>query len=335
MNSDRLLDALGHRVRSLKGTHYPLRAPAKVNLRLRVLGRLPHGYHNLSMVNGAISLADEIVCSFNDGCGVELSVEPPLAGTTVLQNLVTKALVSFVAEFTAKEPVALTTEALDSLPFAFSATITKKVPTGGGLGGGSSDAAAVLRLLVALFSRDVCEVLGISEQEFIQRVLSVAARCGADVPYSFFGGFAWVQGVGERVTPLSRFPSDFSPTKTKVLVVMPSFACATKEFYEEFRIKRPTIPESADECERELNQCEVPSISRLLRNDFEEVLCELYPAMGDFLALLRRFFPGRASITGSGSTLFAILQEGDEPAVKELECEIARLHGACTVASWE
>jgi 4-diphosphocytidyl-2C-methyl-D-erythritol kinase len=287
------------------------------------------------MVNGAISLADEMVCSFHDGSGVELRVNPPLVGTPVLQNLVTKAVLSFVAEFTTPEPVELTMESLNSLPFSFSATIEKKIPSGGGLGGGSSDAAAVLRLLVSLFSRDVCEVLGITEQVFLERVLAVAARCGADVPYSFYGGFAWVQGVGERVTPLSHFPSDFSPTETNVLVVMPPFGCATQEFYEGFRSRKPTISECSEEYERELSRSEIPPLSKLLRNDFEGVLCELYPALGEYLALLRRFFPGRASITGSGSTLFAILGEGDESAVRELEGEIVRLRGAFVVSSWE
>ena len=335
MSSERLLDALARRVRSCKGRQYPLRAPAKVNLRLRVLGRLHNGYHNLSMVNGTISLVDEIVCSFNDGSRVDLQIEPPLPETSVLQNLITKALLGFVSEFGSGSPVALTQEALDSLPFTFSAKVEKKIPMGGGLGGGSSDAAAVLRLLAALFSKDVCEVLGISEQIFLHRVLSVAARCGADVPYSFYGGFAWVQGVGEKVTPLSRFPSDFSPADSRVVVVMPPFGCSTKEFYEEFRIRNPTLVESTEECERELERGNLPSVDHLLHNDFEGILCELYPAIGEYLALLRSFFPGRASITGSGSTLFAILRKGEEVSFREFETEIARLQGTCAVASWE
>lgn len=344
MDSDSLLDALAERATSCRGRSFPLRAPAKVNLRLRVLGRLPNGYHTLSMVNGAISLADEIACSFHEGSGIELEMTPPLPGTSVLQNLVTKAVVSFVDEFICAESHpriarlnenTINADDLRRLPFKLAVKIEKKIPTGGGLGGGSSDAAAVLRLLVSLFSQDVCASLGISEEIFLTRVLAVAARCGADVPYSFYGGFAWVQGVGERVTPLSQFPPDLSPSDTKVLVVLPPFGSATKAFYEGFRTQVPTIHDSTEECECELSKGEIPPLSRLLRNDFEGVLCQLYPAIGEFLAVMRRFFPGRASITGSGSTLFAILRSGDESAVEELKCEISRLGGTCAVTSWE
>ena len=331
MMNVRLFDALAARALSVEGQHFPVRAPAKVNLRLRVLGRFPNGYHDLSMVNGSISLADEIVCSFNAGCGVELTIVPPLVDTPVGQNLITKVVLSFVGEFlggsSAESRLALT---LEELPFTLSATVTKRIPTGGGLGGGSSDAAAVLRILVTLFAADICQTLGIKEEEFLRRVLAAALRCGSDIPYSFFGGFAWVRGIGERVAPFT----SVQLSDPRVLVVIPPFASDTKEFYSAYRERIPAIS-GKEEWEQEFRAGSLSHLPPILRNDFESVLCELYPAMGVFLGTLRRFFPDRASITGSGSTLFTILQGGDEAALGLAESEISKLGGASLVASWE
>jgi 4-diphosphocytidyl-2-C-methyl-D-erythritol kinase len=335
MKNARLFDELAERTRSIAGRSFPLRAPAKVNLRLRVLGRFPNGYHDLSMINGTVSLADELVCTFQSGCSIQISVEPPLANTPVEQNLISRVVVAFINEFVGEEVGAPLKGSLHSavvaLPFSLSVVLRKRVPVGGGLGGGSSDAAAVLRLLVSLFAADIQKILHLSNDEFLSRVISLAQSCGADVPYSFFGGFAWVRGTGEHVVPLVGAAAESS----RVLLVMPPFSSSTSDFYSAYRARVPLINQTCEEWAETFQRGELPFLEPLLQNDFETVLCELYPAIGEFLSVLRSLFPGNSSITGSGSTLFSVLRTDNKHSLDIAEREISRLGGTSIVASWE
>ena len=329
--------ALLNTVEQLGEVVLPVRALAKVNLRLRVLGRFPNGYHDLSMVNGSISLADELVITIGQGSGFSLNVEPPLPGSPLGENLVAKAVIEFVREFALAAPDSSessdnisTASILEQLPFTFHSTLTKRIPVGGGLGGGSSDAAGVLRVLVQLFGGALCRAAGLSQVEFAARVNSAALRCGADVPYALSGGFAWVGGVGDKVIPLHNKDMRF----THVALVSPPFASPTAAFYQAYRSAHPSIPVFEEGPNELAKEGEINHLQALIRNDFEDVLCGLYPKLGEYLSVMRRFFPGRASITGSGATLFAILSDGDHRLLPDFEREIASLDGEVGVYEW-
>ncbi len=294
---------------------YPVKAPAKVNLRLKVLGRRSDGYHILSMVNCTTSLVDELVVRLTSECRIEIAVDPAESiDSSVEDNLVSKVFIQYLREFLG-EAVSFA-----NLPIGLRCDITKRIPVGGGLGGGSSDAAAVLRVVADLFAADVQEVLEITPVQYLNRVLAAALRCGADVPYSYFGGLAWVQGVGERVSSLSssRLPPG------QVIVAVPQATVSTRQFYDHFRARWPVVKESEDPIAGHLGGSEPLSIEGIISNDFEPFVCELCPGVAGVLEIMRRFFPKTSSVTGSGSASFCAVAPMEQLAASELLEQLRR-----------
>ncbi|MEY4700657.1 MAG: 4-diphosphocytidyl-2-C-methyl-D-erythritol kinase, partial [Pseudomonadota bacterium] len=281
------------------------RAPAKINIRLKVTGRRHDGYHYLSMLNTPCSLCDELVVSLRDERGISVSVDlPSLATMPVADNLVAKVYTRFFEEF----------GCVGDGP-GFAVSIVKRIPVGGGLGGGSSDAGAFLRFLVSLFGEAITQTAGVTEREFDARIMTVALACGADVPYAYRGGVAWVTGIGETVTslPISRL------WEGPVLVSVPPRPVPTAEFYRFFRDRHPSIEPRPDLIMEEYSRgSRELDLGSLMENDFEEVACQLVPEVGEGLALAREFFPMTA-MTGSGSAIVSLVQSGSEARIDEYQ----------------
>jgi len=232
-----------------------LPAPGKLNLFLHVLNRRADGYHELQTVFRLIDRADRIrIAARADG---ELRFSGPFGE----DNLCLRA--------------ARLLKQQTSVRAGADIALEKVLPVGGGLGGGSSDAATVLLALNRLWKlrlgRDELQDLG--------------ARLGADVPFFIYGRNALGEGIGERLTPL-RLPSAW------YLVITPQVAVSTKEIYS-FALtgqsKRLTIP---------------PFFAGQGTNDLEAVVVGRYPAVAAQLAWLKQRCP-QARMTGSGACLFA------------------------------
>jgi 4-diphosphocytidyl-2-C-methyl-D-erythritol kinase len=283
----------------------PVRAPAKVNVRLKVLGRRADGYHILSMLNCTTSLWDELGISFSATPGIHLTLEPEgvLSGEAVESNLVVKAFRAFWREF-----------GIEDAQLGFSCFVTKKIPIGAGLGGGSSDAGAVLRALGSVFGALLRAELGLSQAEYNERVARAALSCGADVPYAYVGGLCWVSGVGERVLPLL----NHSISPARILIVVPSTPVSTKAFYDHFRRRYSEISPSEDLQMQRFIGSVGSSLCSVIENDFEQAVCELAPEVAEGLALARRYFASSTSLTGSGSAFFSLVPEGEEGAMSKL-----------------
>jgi 4-diphosphocytidyl-2-C-methyl-D-erythritol kinase len=288
-------------------------APAKINLRLKVTGRRDDGYHLLSMLNVSASLGDDLKLRLKHDLGVDLEVSPAgaIKGATT-NNLIVKAWNGFWEEF-----------ALDGAPCGLSVKLDKRIPIGGGLGGGSSDAGAVLRFLRDVFSRDIQDKLGISLELFEQRMTRVALKVGADVPYAYCGGNCWVGGIGESV---ARVLVDKAPANG-VFIVMPPVSVPTIEFYSFYRKMRPVIEPFRDLVMEELVRGESPSsLNALIENDFEPEIVKFRPEVGEALRLARKFFPQTSSITGSGAAIFSLIQ-GEAPEVAQQFEDTMRQNG--------
>jgi 4-diphosphocytidyl-2-C-methyl-D-erythritol kinase len=204
----------------------------------------------------------------------------------------------------------------------FEVSIAKRIPVGGGLGGGSSDAGAFLRFLVSLFGEAIMQGLSLSMQAFDARVMSVALACGADVPYAYRGGVAWVTGVGEVVKSLAISRLWEGP----VLLSVPSRPVPTAEFYKFFRARHPTIESCSDVVlERYAREPHGFELGALMANDFEEVACQLVPEVGEGLALAREFFP-LTTMTGSGSAIVSLVESAAGARVQEYQRVAARRH---------
>ncbi|MHC4224837.1 MAG: 4-(cytidine 5'-diphospho)-2-C-methyl-D-erythritol kinase, partial [Planctomycetota bacterium] len=169
-----------------------LEAPAKLNLCLEVLGRRPDGYHEIDSVFAAIDLCDTVRLERSDA--IRLTVH---------------------GEAAPEDDTNLAWRAAEALGVGASISLEKRIPAGAGLGGGSSDAAAVLLGLDRLYG------LGTGRE----RLLEIALGLGADVPFFLTGGTARCRGVGERVEPLPPAPG------RRYLLVIPALVTSTQDVY--------------------------------------------------------------------------------------------------------
>jgi 4-diphosphocytidyl-2-C-methyl-D-erythritol kinase len=247
-----------------------LRAPGKVNLQLRVLGRRPDGFHEIETLVLPISLADEISVEVSQGGAVTVSCDDPnIPGGEA--NLAARAASKFSQQ--------------TGLQFSAHINIRKRIPAGAGLGGGSSDAAAVLVALDSLFETN----LGTEGLE------ELAAKLGSDVPFFIRGLPAICRGRGEIIQPCD------APEKLNLLLLKPPFAVETPWAYETWAASH-SLPGDLD-TEQDLGRIKI--FNALERPVFEKFL--LLPVMKGWLRQQPEV--RAAAMSGSGSTLFAILRE--------------------------
>jgi 4-diphosphocytidyl-2-C-methyl-D-erythritol kinase len=266
-----------------------LPAPAKVNYFLHVTGQRNDGYHTLETLFVLIDLADTVTLTLRDDDVIERShdVEGVSAGD----------------DLTLRAAHALRRAVPKRAPKGVSIALTKRIPRGGGLGGGSSDAATVLLGLNRLWSLDLPRAL----------LAEVGATLGADVPFFIGGDNAIGRGVGDRLTSAS------VPTAWLVLA-MPQAHASTPEMF------------AARELTRNAASAKMDVFSEAYgRNDLEPVVRARVPAVADAIDALRKV-SGGARMTGSGACAFAAF-------AKEVEARAAlaalprRLRGSvvCTL----
>lgn len=266
-------------------------APAKINLFLRVVGRRANGYHELDSVFVPVSLCDRV--------RVEIRVEPESAADTVIalecdrddiptgdKNLAWRAAEAFLREFgpTIHRPRHV---AID---------IRKEIPAGAGLGGGSSDAGAVLRMMAAL-----CRV------DDVARLARVALTLGADVPFFLGPHPAHVGGVGERIVPLDddalggRAPLWRIPLW--MVIAVPPVEVSTAEV---FRALLPEQWSGAAPAEHLRAIVSGQITPAMLQNDLAAVAMARYPEIAEIRSALIAAGAAGASMSGSGGAVFGI-----------------------------
>jgi 4-diphosphocytidyl-2-C-methyl-D-erythritol kinase len=265
-----------------------VRAHAKVNLDLRVLGVRPDGYHELRTVFQAIELHDTLVCSDTPG---PFTLKCRTAGVPLDDsNLVWKAA---AALWTA---LGRGGEIRDALVH-----IEKKIPVESGLGGGSADAAAALMAFGRMWGGAPITLLR-----------EVGATIGADVPFFLSGGTALGLGRGEEIYPLVDLPPHF------VVIVRPPFGVSTAEAYAWYDEDRTAGYRE----NRELQQLPVPWPSRAAQmvNDLEPPVLRRHQEISGLKAQLRELGATAAAMSGSGSAVFGLFRGrgAAERAVKPL-----------------
>jgi 4-diphosphocytidyl-2-C-methyl-D-erythritol kinase len=258
-------------------------AYAKVNLRLDVLGRRPDGYHELRTVFQAISLNDTLDLELRPRPGLELQVlgDGSLSGVPTEENLVFRALRDL--------GVAL------GLGQGVRAVLTKRIPVGRGLGGGSSDAAAAMLGLLKLTNQRIETA----------RLLEIASGLGADVPFFLHGGRALGIGRGDEIYPLP------DVKQRHLLVISPhDIAIPTKEAYQwlsQALSQELTNREGPTKLLRFCALCWSPQ-GGALSNDFEAAVFPRFPRLAAIKRELLQQGAAEASLAGSGSAVFGVYQ---------------------------
>ena len=262
-----------------------VRALAKLNLSLKVLNKRPDGYHELRTVFQTISLADTIDIEFTPGRRSDVEL---VAEVDIPDNLVERA-------------ARLAMEAL-RIRGRVRFRLAKRIPTGAGLGGGSSDAAAVLLALPVLAGK----------RADLETLIELGGRLGSDVPFFLLGGTAVALGRGTELYPLPDVPARHG------LVVMPPVHVSTPEAYRALR--RELTPAAGS---RTINSfqalvwrlaCGAPegSWEEPLENDFEAVVFDQYPQLKSIKRKLRKLGARPAMLTGSGAVLFGLFRSRSE-----------------------
>lgn len=265
-------------------------ANAKVNLRLRVLEREPSGFHQLETIFLRIALADQVrVRALPAGRSLDCAGEAMPAGGfgPVEKNLAWRAALAY-AEAT-------------GWPHGFAIEIDKRIPVGGGLGGGSADAAGVLRALDGLAPRP----LGAAA------LAQIAFTLGSDVPFLVSElDCAIGRGRGERLEPLP------APPPREMLLVIPPFAVNTSEAYGWVAAARRegTLPLHRDPPLDARALGDWAALARVAANDFEPVVAARHPEIATAVDALRAAGATIAMMSGSGSTVFGVF-EGAAPGL--------------------
>lgn len=257
-----------------------LPAYAKVNLHLQVLGKRPDSYHELLTLFERISLTDEVRVEETAGPGIELLCDSegvPCDGT----NLAVRAAELFREACGWRQGIRIRLE--------------KRIPVGGGLGGGSSDAAAVLGALQDLSGRAASP----------RQLQECARQLGADV--AFFAAAvprALGRGRGDEIEPLQAGGCLWH------LLVTPDFPVPTKEVYGAFRL--PAEPREAEPLLQALRNGTVSSARELLYNALEPVVEGLYPRIRRVKSEMEAAGLEKPMVSGSGSTVFALCDSKDQ-----------------------
>ncbi len=246
-------------------------APAKLNLFLHVVGQREDGYHLLQTVFRLVDFADQLHFALRTDGVVKLHTPTP--GVPEDKDLCVRA-----ARLLQQE---------SGISLGVDIFLEKRIPMGGGLGGGSSDAATTLLALNRLW--------GLGWQR--GRLIKLGLRLGADVPVFIFGENAFAEGIGEKLSPIVLPPAWY-------LILTPPVHVPTAQVFTSKELTRNTIP------------IKIPPFSvEHGHNDLEPVVCRSYPEVARYLEWLKQLGnPRMAAMTGSGACVFA--EFATEPAAR-------------------
>lgn len=257
------------------GNIQQLKALAKINLGLDVLGRREDGYHDVRMVMQTIYLYDNITIQRKETPGITLESNlyflPNDEG-----NIAYKAAKMLMEEFQIQDGVHI--------------TLDKHIPVAAGLAGGSSNAAAVLVGMNRMFS------LGLTEKDLMER----GVKLGADVPYCVMRGTVLAEGIGEKLTRLSPLP------KCYILIAKPGISVSTRMVYEKLDALEITEHPDIEGVLSGLEKQNLEQIAGSMGNVLEQVTIDAYPVIEEIKDVMKREGALNAMMSGSGPTVFGI-----------------------------
>ena len=268
-----------------------VKALAKLNLSLDVLGTRPDGYHDMKMIMQSITLSDDITVTDNGGQGIRVNSNLGFLPTNE-KNLAVAATLRFY-------------ESLGKEPRSVDLSLEKSIPVCAGMAGGSSDAAAVLRALNEMEGRpyDLMELAKVGE------------KVGSDVPYCVLGTTALAEGRGEVLTNLPKLPHCW------VVVCKPDFPVSTPELFGKIDRCKVRCRPDTDGMIRALEQGDLSGIARRMYNVFEDVLPERQRSrVRDIKNVLIQCGALGANMSGTGPTAFGLFD--NETAAQEAYAQL-------------
>ncbi|NOT65283.1 MAG: 4-(cytidine 5'-diphospho)-2-C-methyl-D-erythritol kinase [Methylotenera sp.] len=246
----------------------PFLAPAKINLFLHITGQRADGYHLLQTVFRLLDFYDTIYLKPTKTSAIKRV--NTVAGVPETQDLCVRA--------------ATLLQQYAKCPLGVEIFVEKKIPMGGGLGGGSSDAATVLLALNQLWKLNLSRT----------QLLSLGLQLGADVPFFIYGTNAWAEGVGEQLHAIALRDAYY-------VVLTPNAHVSTAQIFANKQLTKNTIPKTMSDFSGASN-FGAGNLSTGFKNDLEKVVCDNYPPVLACLTWLKQF--GDARMSGSGASVF-------------------------------
>ncbi|MBY7026751.1 MULTISPECIES: 4-(cytidine 5'-diphospho)-2-C-methyl-D-erythritol kinase [Clostridium] len=254
-----------------------IKAYAKINISLDVIGKRDDGYHLLKMIMQNIDLYD-IVQVEKISNGIKLKCNKPYVPTDE-RNLAYKAAKLFKETYNIKSGIYI--------------NIEKNIPVSAGLAGGSTDAAAVLKIMNKMFNINVTQ----------SELMNLGLKLGADVPYCICGGTALCEGIGEKVTKLK-------PFRDKILVVVkPPFGVSTKEVYKAFDLSKVIFHPKTNELISNIEKNNIEFISNNMKNLLENVTLGRYKIISTIKEEINICGALGSMMSGSGPTVFGFFDD--------------------------
>lgn len=252
-------------------------APAKINLFLHITGQRADGYHTLQSVFQLLDFYDTI--HLKPTQSGEIKRVNDIANVPASQDLCVRAAIALQQATGCKQGVDIAVE--------------KRIPMGGGLGGGSSDAATVLIALNHLWGAHLSR----------EQLMKIGLKLGADVPVFIFGQNAWAEGVGEQLTAIDLQPNYY-------VVLTPAVHVSTGDIFANSALTKDTKPLKIADFSIDVN---LDLNTKAFKNDLEAVVCKEFPAVASTLKWLSQY--GKAKMSGSGASVFVAVnsqQKADE-----------------------
>jgi len=271
-----------------------IKAPAKINLYLDILGKRPDGYHDLKMIMQTVSLYDEISLKKIDTT-IELSSDAPMP--TGEKNTAYKAAKLMIDTFGIKSGVKI--------------EIKKKIPMGAGLAGGSTDAAGVIKGMNEMFE------LGQNQEELAK----LGKKVGADVPFCVIGGTAIAEGIGEQITVLDKF------NDVDIVMVKPDFSASTAYIFGKYCGDDLREKPGIEKLIESMRNRDIKEVGKYLYNALETVTAIEYDEIDKIKSKLLELGAQGPLMSGSGSTVYGLFQcrQEAEFAVEELSQKYKQL----------
>lgn len=254
-----------------------IKAYAKINIALDIVGKREDGYHLLRMIMQSIDLYDTIIIDKVDS-GIKLKCNKHYVPTDE-RNLAYKAAKLFIETYSINQGVEI--------------DLVKNIPVSAGLAGGSTDAAGVLKLMNKIFN------INASEEE----LKALGLKLGADVPYCISGGTALCEGIGEKITQLK-------PFKDKILVLIkPPFGVSTKEVYREFNLSKAIFHPKIEELIKAMEKDDIYFVSDNMKNLLENVTLKKHRVITNIKEEVKSNGSIGTMMSGSGPTVFAFFDD--------------------------
>ena len=254
-----------------------IKAYAKVNISLDIVGKREDGYHLLEMIMQAIDLYDEINIEKQKE-GINIKCNKSYVPTDE-RNLAYKAAKLFIEKYNINSGVNI--------------NIKKNIPVCAGLAGGSTDGAAVLKIMNKLFEINATD----------EELMELGLKLGADVPYCIKGGTALCKGIGEDVRELKNF-------KNKIIVlVKPPFGVSTKSVYQEFNLNKVKSHPNTKLLIKAIEDNDLNTVSNNMKNLLENVTLRKHKILINIKEEMKNYGALGAMMSGSGPTVFAFFED--------------------------